>query len=189
MLLSRVFLIVAVLWPVAEIVLQVMTRAKRATSSVRDRGSHAALWIVIALALVAGSFLSARVPARIPVPTVWLLSVSLALLVAGLVIRATAILTLGRFFTSNVAIQTGHMIVREGLYKHIRHPSYTGMLLAFLALALSTGNWISLVVIFVPITAATLYRIRVEELALMEAFGQEYAEYRRSTRCLVPYVY
>ncbi len=189
MLLSRLFLIVAVLWPVAEIVLQVMTRAKRATSSVRDRGSHAALWIVIALALVAGSLLAARVPARIPVPTTWLLLLSLALLIAGLVIRTMAILTLGRFFTSNVAIQAGHTIVREGLYKHIRHPSYTGLLLAFLALALSMGNWIGLVVVVVPITAVVLYRIRVEESALMEAFGQEYAEYRRSTRCLVPYVY
>jgi protein-S-isoprenylcysteine O-methyltransferase Ste14 len=100
-----------------------------------------------------------------------------------------AIITLGRFFTATVTIHSDHRVIRTGLYRRIRHPSYTGLLLAFLGLAIAFSNWLSLIVIFVPITLAILYRIHVEESAMMEGLGQEYADYRRSSKRLVPGVY
>jgi protein-S-isoprenylcysteine O-methyltransferase Ste14 len=119
----------------------------------------------------------------------WRLGFALAFLLAGLAIRAVAIVTLGRFFTARVSIQEDHRLVRRGLFRHVRHPSYSGLLLAFAGLGLTLGNWLSLAAILVPITASVLYRIRVEESFLEEKFGREYAEYRRSTRCLVPGLY
>jgi protein-S-isoprenylcysteine O-methyltransferase Ste14 len=71
----------------------------------------------------------------------------------------------------------------------MRHPSYTGALLAILAAGLHTRNWISLLIITIPTTAAFLYRIHVEETALRNHFGQEYIEYSRETRRLIPGVY
>jgi protein-S-isoprenylcysteine O-methyltransferase Ste14 len=122
-------------------------------------------------------------------PEPWLLGVSLLLLVIGLVIRWTAIFTLGRFFTTRVAIHDDHRLVRTGLFRLVRHPSYTGLLLLFLGMALSFGNWLSFFVIVVPFLAALLYRIQVEESSLVEVLGQEYVDYRRSTKRLLPGIF
>ncbi len=59
------------------------------------------------------------------------------------------------------------------MYKHLRHPSYAGYLLGNLGLGMAFSNWLSIVIIFVPILAASLYRIWVEEDALLENFGDE----------------
>ena len=79
--------------------------------------------------------------------------------------------------------------MKTGLYRWMRHPSYTGLLLCMLAVGLHTRNWISLLVIVSPTTAALLYRIHVEEIALRDHFGQEYLDYSRETKRLVPGVY
>jgi protein-S-isoprenylcysteine O-methyltransferase Ste14 len=72
------------------------------------------------------------------------------------------------------------------LYKHLRHPAYTGALIAHLGLGLSFSNWFSLVLSFVPYLLAVVYRIRVEEQALSDAFGEKYFEYSRETKRLIP---
>src|SRR6266550_25287 len=100
----------------------------------------------------------------------------LSLLVAGVAIRWTAIHTLGKYFTGTVVIRDDHRLIRAGLYKHLRHPAYTGALVAHLGLGLSFANWFSLALSFVPYVVAAGYRIRVEEQALTEAFGEEYLD-------------
>jgi protein-S-isoprenylcysteine O-methyltransferase Ste14 len=61
--------------------------------------------------------------------------------------------------------------------------------MVFAAIGIHSRNWISLVVAVVPTTEALIYRIQVEEQALLEAFGEEYAQYSRVTKRLVPGVY
>jgi protein-S-isoprenylcysteine O-methyltransferase Ste14 len=63
------------------------------------------------------------------------------------------------------------------------------MLLMFLAVGLIERNWISLAIMLIIPTAALLYRIHVEEIALREHFGEEYVAYSRETKRLVPGVY
>jgi len=180
---------VGVLWPVSEIVLAVVTRKRQRAAAVRDRGSLVLLWVVVVAGIFSGAILTNISATRIPLHSSWLLLIGLLLILGGLAIRWTAIITLGRFFTTTVTIHSGHRVIRRGLYRRIRHPSYTGLLLAFLGLALAYGNWLSLIVIFVPIAAAMLYRIHVEESSMIEGLGQEYAEYCRSTKRLIPGVY
>src|SRR5206468_3067801 len=78
---------------------------------------------------------------------------------------------------------------RSGMNLELRHPSYTGSLIAFLGLGVSLGNWVGLVALFLPILAGFLYRIRVEERALVESLGEEYVEYSRATKRLLPGLY
>jgi protein-S-isoprenylcysteine O-methyltransferase Ste14 len=113
----------------------------------------------------------------------------LVLLVTGISIRWIAIKQLGKFFTYKVTIKDDHSLIRSGLYGHIRHPSYTGALLAHLGLGLSFSNWFSLALSSLPFWFAALYRIRFEERALTEAFDQEYLEYSRGTKRLIPKLY
>lgn len=189
MKLAAIAQIAGPLWGVSEIILGRVTRARRGATQVRDRGSLLVLWLVI-WAGISAAFVFRALPAtRMPIRSPWVGAASLALLVVGLSIRWTAIITLGRFFTSNVAIHQEHQLVRTGLYRHIRHPSYTGLLAAFGGVALSFGNWLSLVAVVVPVTLALLYRVRVEEAALKEAFGQTYTEYCKSTKRLLPGLY
>jgi protein-S-isoprenylcysteine O-methyltransferase Ste14 len=108
---------------------------------------------------------------------------------AGLAIRWYSIVHLGRFFTVNVAIAANHRLIDTGPYRFVRHPSYTGALMAFLGLALCLANWASLIVMLVPIFLVFLRRMRVEEGVLLQAFGHQYRDYMQRTKRLIPAVY
>ena len=95
-------------------------------------------------------------------------------------VRWVAILSLGKAFSVNVAIRDTQNLKRSGLYHFARHPSYTGMMLMFLALGLAQNSWWACLCLLLPVTAALLYRIHVEEIALNEAFGSMAFESRRS---------
>jgi protein-S-isoprenylcysteine O-methyltransferase Ste14 len=113
----------------------------------------------------------------------------IAMMLAGICIRWVAIHTLGEYFTRKVTILEDHRVVQSGLYKYLRHPSYSGFLLGNLGLGLALSNWLSLILIFVPTLAAALYRMHVEEEALEQAFGSEYRDYCRATHRLIPKLY
>jgi protein-S-isoprenylcysteine O-methyltransferase Ste14 len=119
----------------------------------------------------------------------WLKVAAIAILVAGLAIRWTAILSLGKAFSANVAIRDSQTVYRSGLYRLVRHPSYSGLLLVFASIALHERNWLAASVVMVPTTAALLYRIHVEEVALHEAFGVQYESYSSTTKRLIPGIY
>ena len=108
------------------------------------------------------------------------------LMVGGMVLRWTAIATLKKQFTVDVAIVEGHELVDTGVYRLVRHPSYLGSLITFLGLGMAWENWISLVVVLVLRISATTYRIAVEEKVLVGHFGDAYMAYRKRTKGLIP---
>lgn len=186
---STVLLCLVILFPVGEVALLVLRRARSGIARHADEGSTAMLWLVI-LAGIAVATLSAWIHAvRLPGP-IWLLQgVAVALLAVGLGVRWVAIVSLGRFFTVDLAIHRGHALVSTGLYRYIRHPSYAGLLAAFAGLGVFVGNWLALVALTVPVAFALLARIRKEEAALLEGLGLRYAEYCARTKRLVPGIY
>jgi protein-S-isoprenylcysteine O-methyltransferase Ste14 len=175
-------------WVAGEIFIAVATRARGGDAKSHDRGTQLILWIAIVLALTASGFLQAILRPDMPFRSL-LRPLSLAILVAGLSVRIAAIVTLGRSFTANVATRSSQTIVRRGLYRIVRHPSYLGMEIIFLAVGIHACNWICLAVCIVPTTLAVLWRIHVEEIALRSFFGPAYAEYSRTTKRLIPGIY
>ncbi len=155
----------------------------------QDRGSLIILWIVIFSSVAACEWFSATHEANMFGGAHALKIAGIVVMLVGLAIRWTAIFTLGKSFSSNVAIQDSQKIVRTGLYHFVRHPSYLGLEMAFLAVGLHSLNWISFAIVLVAPTAALLYRIHVEEAALSQAFGEDYAAYSKTTKRLVPGVY
>jgi protein-S-isoprenylcysteine O-methyltransferase Ste14 len=186
---STILQVAGLLWCVSEIALNLFTRGRRVGAKVQDRASVIILWTAIALGFGVAIFLSGVRATRIPFPVLWLDSIGLLFLIGGLAIRWTAIITLGRFFTATVTIQQDHRIVRTGLFRYVRHPSYSGLFLAFFGVALQFHNWLSLLAIVLPFFAALLYRIHVEEDAMVDALGGDYVDYQRSTRRLVPGIF
>ena len=114
--------------------------------------------------------------------------VGLALLTLGGALRLAAVFVLGRRFTGLVAIQEGHRLQTGGLYRHIRHPSYAGMLLYMAGYVLVFRCWLGLLLVAGTL-AVLLARMNAEEALLEGEFGEEYMSYRRRTWRLVPWVY
>ena len=186
---SLLWLILFYGWTASEICIAVFTRTRKSGGNVRDRGSFIVMWAVIVAAITAAEFIGHMVSVTSLAGANWLKPAAVAVLTAGLLVRWTAILSLGKAFSANVAIRPTQTIYQSGLYRHLRHPSYSGLLLVFLAIALHERNWLSAAVVLAPTAAAVLYRIHVEEAALHEAFGAEYATYSKTSRRLIPGVY
>ena len=187
--LVRIDLALFLAWPVAEYVLGRVKRARRESHDVRDRGSQGVLWLAIAASTTAGMFAQRIGTGSLGLTLAARGWVALALFVVGLSLRIWAIIALGKFFTVQVAVHADHRVVRTGPYRWLRHPSYTGALIAFAGLGMLAGNAWSLAIIMIGIGAAFSYRIAVEERALRARLGAEYAEYARVTKRLIPFVY
>jgi protein-S-isoprenylcysteine O-methyltransferase Ste14 len=173
-------------WVVLEIVVAVATRTTRSRGNVQDRGSQLILWIAIVGSVTAGEWLQHLVSADIFGRAHWLQWAGISLLIAGIAIRLTAILSLGKSFSANVAIRDSQKINRTGLYRLVRHPSYSGLMIVLLGIGVHSRNWASLAAVMIPTSLALAYRIHVEEKALEEAFGEDYDSYRRTTKRLIP---
>jgi protein-S-isoprenylcysteine O-methyltransferase Ste14 len=115
--------------------------------------------------------------------------IGMALVVIGLMIRIHAIQTLNQYFTFSVANVENHKIIETGLYKFIRHPGYLGQLLIFSGLSSSMSNWLSILVMMIPVTLGYLYRIKVEERFMLEQLGDDYWNYQERTKKLIPMIY
>jgi protein-S-isoprenylcysteine O-methyltransferase len=173
---------------VSELILN-LTRRSDSSATPKDRHSLKLIWLVVMAGFGLGVVVAYRVPSlRMPWGAI-AAEAGCVLLAVGVAFRWYAILVLGRFFTVNVAIAGTHRLVDTGPYRFIRHPSYTGTLMAILGLSLTYQNWGSVLVIFVPACAAILWRIHVEEQALSSALGQSYADYMQRTKRLIPGIY
>jgi protein-S-isoprenylcysteine O-methyltransferase len=173
----------------SELGLASFKRAQSGTTRGADRGSLRLLWAVIGVSLVLAYLLPANAPSLQVTPAAAWWDLGAALFVMGLLLRWYSILYLGRFFTVNVAIAKDHRVIDTGPYRYIRHPSYTGVLMAFIGLGLCLGNWASLTVLVIGTVPVFLWRIRVEEAALVGALGDSYREYMQRTRRLIPVFY
>jgi protein-S-isoprenylcysteine O-methyltransferase Ste14 len=107
----------------------------------------------------------------------------------GLLLRWSSFVSLGKYFTVVLKTSEDQTVVKRGPYRFLRHPSYTGLLLAFAGVGLMLGNWISAVGAVGLMLIAIVYRIRVEERALVATLGDRYREFAASRARLVPYVW
>ena len=176
-------------WTASEIYIAIATRTRKGGGKRFDRGSMAVLWVTILGSISIGEWIGQAAPHTMFGGAHWLRIAAIVILILGLVVRWTAILSLGKAFSANVAIRDSQTVYRKGLYRFVRHPSYSGLLLIFAAVALHERNWLAAAVVVIPTTAALLYRIHVEEAALIEGFGAEYVAYSSTTKRLIPGVY
>jgi protein-S-isoprenylcysteine O-methyltransferase Ste14 len=152
----------------------------------QDGGSIAVLLACVGVAFVAAVRI-ARLPfGALPGPPEAQLACGLAVMWAGLALRAWSIHHLGGLFRAIVVIQPDHRLVTTGPYRYLRHPSYTGALVAALGFGIALGHWTSTVILVGGWAIGIAYRIRVEETVLRGAFGAAYEEYCARTRRVIP---
>lgn len=108
--------------------------------------------------------------------------------VAGLLISVWARVHLGRNWSAAVTLKENHELVRSGPYQWVRHPIYSGCLIALCGGAVINGEWRGLIGVAV-IFLALAYKVRLEERGLSTHFGPAHRDYCRSVRALIPGVY
>ena len=173
----------------SELLLTLTRRSRSRTGTKQDQSTLGVLWLVIMASVAAGVCVAAFWPAAALAHRDLLAFAAVLLFGAGLGLRWWAIITLGRFFTVDVTIEKDHELVERGPFRVVRHPSYSGVLLAFIGFTLALRNWAAFLVVLVPIFFAFIHRMNVEEAALSRALGSRYLEYMRRTKRLLPFVY
>ena len=115
--------------------------------------------------------------------------IGLVLFWGGISLRLWSFHTLGQYFTFTVQTSSDQPVIADGPYRVIRHPSYAGLFLVIMAVGLFIGNWFSLVCLTVAIAGGLVFRIRVEERALMQNLGDGYRDYAATHKRLVPFIW
>jgi protein-S-isoprenylcysteine O-methyltransferase Ste14 len=167
--------------------LQPSYRAFEGSRTPEDRGTAAQiLWTVY---LTQGAALVELVWRRrlaLPLdPTTW---VALCAMIGGLGLRTWAVILLGPWFTWNVTVQSGQQLISHGPYRFIRHPSYMGALIAFVATCVLLRSWGAALLALIALALAFSRRIRYEEALLVEGLAG-YDVYISRTGRLLPRIF
>jgi protein-S-isoprenylcysteine O-methyltransferase Ste14 len=186
----KVIIIVAfsLLYGFFEIFMSMRQRNKRSVIKTGDRLSIWILFISISLGYWLSFIIGATRIGRIYHWDTFFL-IGAVLIIIGLIIRVSAILTLKQHFTYIVTKIENHELIENGLYKSIRHPGYLGQMIIFLGISTSLSNWLSIIFMIVPVFIGYIYRITVEEKFMIKQMGQKYLDYRKKTKRLIPLIY
>ena len=180
---------ITIAFGVSEVLLAIAKRSKNTQiKNKADKSSMLILWLCIVGGLVLGGFAPSYIKSAFPAGT-WIQKTGLVVVSIGFITRWVAILQLGKMFTVDVSISSAHQLKTDGLYSLVRHPSYLGLLLILLGIGLFTGNLAALIIVFVPSVLALIYRMKVEENALITEFGPEYKDYKNRVARIIPGVY
>jgi protein-S-isoprenylcysteine O-methyltransferase Ste14 len=168
-----------------------MNLRQRSKGTVTASGDNGSLWLLYSL-ITTGYFLSFSIGAtKIGRIYYWntFFAIGVVLILIGLIIRIQSILTLRQYFTYSVAKVENHKLIDTGLYKSIRHPGYLGQFLIFIGISTSLSNGFSILLMLIPVTIGYIYRIKVEEKFMIEQLGENYLNYQKRTKRIIPMIY
>jgi protein-S-isoprenylcysteine O-methyltransferase Ste14 len=152
-----------------------------------ERVADGALLLIAAFLLAVRPLLPGFLLARFAASSLGLDALGAVLTLAGVLFAVWARRHLGRNWSGDVTVKDEHALVRSGPYAFLRHPIYSGVLLALLGTALSFGEWRGLAALLLFVIAV-LRRIGAEETQMRRTFPG-YDRYRSESWALVPLIY
>jgi protein-S-isoprenylcysteine O-methyltransferase Ste14 len=178
----------SILYGIFELCMSRRQKGERTISGTGDKGSIWAIVISISIGYWLSFIIASTKTGRI---YHWnmLFMIGAILTAIGLVIRITSILMLRQQFTYTVTKLENHLLIEKGLYKSIRHPGYLGQIIIFTGIVTTLSNWLSIILMIIPVSIGYMYRIKVEEKFMSEQMGQVYRDYQKRTKRLIPGVY
>ncbi len=183
-----IIITVSYLYGFFEVFMNLRQRSKNKATTTNDKGS---LWLLYGL-ITLGYALTFTIGAtKIGRVYDWntFFAIGMALVVVGFIIRIYSMLTLNQYFTYSVAKVENHKLIETGMYRFIRHPGYLGQLIIFMGISISISNWLSILLMMIPVSLGYLYRIKVEEKFMVEQLGEDYKHYQDRTKRIIPRLY
>jgi len=110
------------------------------------------------------------------------------LTLTGFYITVKARIVLGRNWSGTVTLKENHELIQTGPYRYVRHPIYTGLILAFFGSAVALDEWRGVLAVLLIIIAFRI-KLGIEERWMTDYFGPMYASYRRRTKMIVPFIW
>ena len=182
-----ILIIASTIWIFAEVYLVLRDNSRGKGKTTIDRRTRNYNFISLIIAISCAALIS-----WIPLfqfnrrGTSILFWIGIIIVVFGLFLRYWSIYILGKYFRTTVEVEESQKIVQKGPYKWIRHPSYSGIILFCIGYGIAVQNWLSLIIAVSLPTIALLYRIKIEEEALIKGLGTEYEVYQKKTKKLSP---
>ncbi len=151
------------------------------THVVSSRRVHAGFWLQFAACAAAWIF-------RIPATSAPRIAVFAVLAPVAIALAWWSTRRLGPQFAVHAGLYADHELVRTGPYALVRHPIYASVLLMWLATAALITRWEAWLPALAVLLIGTEIRVRGEDALLARRFGDEFQEYRRTTRAYVPFL-
>ena len=183
---------ITAIFGISEWVLIFSMKKKGISSVKKDRTTISfilAITISVAIAIPLSFYLNGIGFLKIVLSHKILMVLTIFFVFIGMMIRWFSIITLNKYFSTNLTIVDGHTLCKGSLYKYIRHPSYLGATISFVGVGLYFSNLISFCIIVSSIVIGYIHRIRNEEKMLINHFGKEYVDYQNETKMLVPFIW
>ncbi|MFY9886996.1 MAG: isoprenylcysteine carboxylmethyltransferase family protein [Streptosporangiaceae bacterium] len=184
------FLIIVLAWGAMELAeFSQGLSARQGATRISSRRS----WLAVALCVIAMNVVLYAAPRLVPAaairPAGGAFAAGVVVLLSGLILRGWSFKALGEYFTFTVMVSSDQPVVAAGPYRVLRHPSYTGVLLACAGVGLASANWVAMAGVTLLPLVPLLWRIHVEETALLTTVGDSYRAYASQHKRLVPLVW
>jgi protein-S-isoprenylcysteine O-methyltransferase Ste14 len=177
------------LWVITAVIELAGAARRRDEATKKDRGSRFVLRITVIPAVFVLAVSPKIAPAAEIHPPLVAVVIGMVVFAAGEALRVWAKVALGRYFTYTVMTSSDQPVITSGPYRYVRHPSYTGILLIAIGAGAVWGNWLGLAGLTLGTLVGLVYRIYVEEKALLEELGERYRTYAEVHKRLVPFVW
>ena len=150
-----------------------------------ERAAHVAAMAIAFILLFTQSWRIGPLGSRFAPESTRLQELGIVLTWLGITVAIWARRSLGQYWSARVTLKVDHQLIRSGPYAYVRHPIYTGLLLATAGTALVVGEWRGVLAVALTLVAFS-HKARKEEALLSAEFGDQYQEYRRHTGFLTP---
>jgi len=157
----------------------------RTPEDAASRLPHVVLMISAAVLMFTNGLRIGPLGARFIAQSIWVQSAGILLTTLGATVALWARYSLGQYWSSKIVVKENHQLIRSGPYAYVRHPIYTGMLLAGVGTAMFIGEWRGILAVLLAATAE-VRKAKKEESLMMTEFGDQYQEYRKHTGFLTP---
>jgi len=172
------FLVIWLIWAIR-------TKPTQTRESISSRLSYLVLTVAAFYAMFSGDVPQGWLRTRLFAANIWTEVLGVVITAAGVGFAIWARVYLGGNWSGTVTVKVGHQLVRSGPYRWVRHPIYTGMILAMAGTVLERRQVRGFVAVLL-LYAGFKIKSRIEEQVMQATFGPEYADYSRTTGAIVP---